>query len=215
MQRWIKGWMLAGALVAATLATGCNDGGGDKYGDHDFGDNDPNKVVAIGDSITEGGECSDEGSSYPSRVAQMTGLSVVNSGNSGEKSGSTASRVGGVLDNSKPGFLLILTGHNDAIFDYSTESVINNIRSIINSAQSRKVIPIVATLVPIHSPRSWATDPAQDYSASIRQLAEEEDVPLVDLEEEFGEDESLQCDGLHPNAAGSAIIAAAFADELP
>ena len=46
-------------------------------------------------------------------------------------------------------------------------------------------------------------------------VAERLGVRLVDLEKEFGDDAFLQCDGLHPNAAGSAIIAAAFADKLP
>ena len=206
------------ALGAVVSLTACFDsgGGGKKYGNHDFGDNDPNKVVALGDSITSGFVCEEETQSYPSRIAGITGLNVLNAGKSGEQSSSAAGRAGGLLDKNKPGFLLILTGHNDAIFDRDVDSVLGNIRSIINAATGRKVIPIVATLVPIGSPRSFATGPALAYSAGIRALAAELDVPLVDLEKEFGSDPaSLQCDGLHPNDEGSAIIAAAFADKLP
>jgi lysophospholipase L1-like esterase len=208
---------LSGLLVVLSLG-GCGsdgDGGGDSYKNYDFGDNDRNKVVAIGDSITSGNVCDDEGENYPSRVAGITGLSVVNAGASGETSGSAAGRTGGLLNRYKPGFLLILTGHNDAIFDHDYDGVIGNIRSIVQQAKGNKTVPILATLVPINPPRSFATGPAQDYSVGIRQLAAEEGVKLVDLEREFGNDLNLQCDGLHPNASGSAIIAAAFADKLP
>ncbi|HMP77396.1 MAG TPA: GDSL-type esterase/lipase family protein [Kiritimatiellia bacterium] len=205
------------SLAAVVLLTACDGGGGGKkYGNHDFGDNDPNKVVALGDSITSGFVCDEETQSYPSRIAGITGLTVLNAGKSGERSSDAAARTGNLLDKNKPGFLLVLTGHNDAIFDRDVDDVLGNIRSIINSAKGRKVIPIVGTLVPIGSPRSFATGPALAYSAGIRALAAELDVPLVDIEKEFGSDPaSLQCDGLHPNDQGSAIIAAAFADKLP
>jgi lysophospholipase L1-like esterase len=46
----------------------------------------------------------------------------------------------------------------------------------------------------------------------IRTLADEEGVDCADLEAEFGSDESLILpDGLHPNAAGAAVIAQTFA----
>lgn len=203
-------------LAAQLLLTACDSGGGgNSYDNHDFGDNDRNKVVALGDSITAGFSCDDETRSYPQRVADITGLTVINAGVSAEKASSAAGRVGGVLNRYKPGFLLILTGHNDAIFDRSADAVEGDIRSIIASARSRKVVPIVATLVPIGAPRRFATGPAEEYSRRIRALAKELDVPLADVEKEFGGDHSLQCDGLHPNDQGSRIIASAFADKLP
>lgn len=218
MIRWLIRTSVAACLAALPLgliACGGDGGGGDPYGDHDFGDNDRQKVVAIGDSITSGLVCDEEASPYPSKVGGMTGLNVVNAGVSGESSGRTAGRTGSVLDAQKPGFLLILTGHNDAIFDRDYDDVIGNLRSIIQAARNRKTVPILATLVPIGAPRTFATGPALSYSAGIRELAKELDVPLVDLEREFGDDPSLQCDGLHPTEAGSAIIAAGFADRLP
>lgn len=215
--------LFSAGLFASTLLSACNNGGSDSssssggksYDKTDFGDNDRNKVVALGDSITAGGECRDEGQSYPSRIAGITGLKVINAGVSGESSGGAADRAGGVLSKNKPGFMLILTGHNDAIFDRDYNEVMGNIRSIVRKAKDNKTVPILATLVPINAPRVWATGPAEDYSAGIRKMANEEGVQLVDLEKEFGLDESLQCDGLHPNSSGSAIIANAFADKLP
>lgn len=217
--RVIKNFIVAVLLGAMPLLVSClgsSGGGGNSYGDHDFGDNDKNTVVALGDSITAGYVCDSETEAFPSRIAGMTGLNVINAGKSAEQSSSAAGRAGGLMDKYKPGFILIFTGHNDAIFDRSESSVIGNIRAIIQAAQNRKVVPIVATLVPIGSPRTFATRPARNYSEGIRNLAKEMGVPLVDIEKEFGGNaESLQCDGLHPNDEGSVIIAAAFADKLP
>ncbi len=213
--RKFGGFLLIGALPLLVSCLGGGGGGGASYDNHDFGDNDPKKVVALGDSITEGYSCSDETRPYPARIAEMTGLTVINAGASGEQSSGAASRAGRLMDKHKPGFILILTGHNDAIFDRSSGSVRGNIRSIIQSAQNRKVVPIVGTLLPIGAPRRFATQPAKNYSAEIRSLAKEMGVQLVDIENEFGDGKSLECDGLHPNEAGSAVIAAAFADKLP
>lgn len=212
--------IIVGALLCAmpllVSCLGSGGGGGSSYGDHDFGDNDKNTAVALGDSITAGFVCDSETQAYPSRIAGMTGMNVINAGKSAEQSSSAAARAGGLMDKYKPGFILIFTGHNDAIFDRSESSVLGNIRAIIQAAQNRKVVPIVATLVPIGRPRVFATRPARNYSEGIRALAKEMNVPLVDIEKEFGDNaESLQCDGLHPNDEGSVIIAAAFADKLP
>ena len=216
---WAKRLTLATMVVPALFLTACpgQGGGGSKpYENHDFGDNDPNLAVAIGDSVVEGYSCDTETLDFPARIAQMTGMSVVNLGQSSESSGPCAARTPGVLDDFKPGFLLILTTHNDAIHERDADEVANNLRAMIHAAKDRKVVPIVATPVPISGPRVWATGPAEDYTVAIRALTSEEGVPLVDLEREFGEDSaSLQCDGLHLNDEGSVIAAAAFADKLP
>lgn len=214
----LKQLFLFSFLGAAGLFSACDSGGGgsgDGYKNFDFGDNDRNKVVVIGDSITSGNVCEDEGENYPSRIAGITGLTVINAGRSGESTGGTASRTASTLQRSKPGFLLILTGHNDAIFNRDYDSVIGNLRSIVQQAKSNKTVPILATLLPIGAPRVFATGPASEYNVGIRQLAKEEGVKLVDLEREFGSSGDLQCDGLHPNDRGSAVIANAFADRLP
>lgn len=199
-------------MLVACLGSG---GGGNSYGNHDFGDNDKTVAVALGDSITQGYSCEGETEAFPSRIAGMTGMTVINAGRGGEQSSGAASRAGGLMDRYKPGFILIFTGHNDAIFDRNINGVLGNIRAIIQAAKNRKVVPIVATLVPIGPPRVFATRPARDYSEGIRALAKEMDVALVDIEKEMGDNSDLFCDGLHPVDAGSIIIAAAFADKLP
>jgi lysophospholipase L1-like esterase len=205
------------AVLASGLLSACDGGGGggESYKNFDFGDNDRNKVVVLGDSITKGGNCDGEGAPYPRRIGDITGLSVINAGVDAEQTSRSASRTGSLLRKFKPGFLIILTGHNDAIFGRDYNAVIGNLRNIVRQAKNNKTVPIIGTLLPISAPRSFATGPAQDYSVGIRQMAKEEGAKLVDIEREFGSSGDLQCDGLHPNDQGNAVLANAFADKLP
>jgi lysophospholipase L1-like esterase len=201
--------ILLGGLLAA-----CESDGGGGSSTPDVGDNDINTVVCLGDSITDG-DCVPAGPNYPSRLAGMSGKSVINQGSCGEKSGSGAGRAGGVLDKYSPGYMCILYGANDAIFDRPTGDVVANIRSIVQSCKANQTVPLVATLLPMYDSHGFANGNAQDISAGIRQMAGEEGVALVDLEKEFGDDRSLlQADGLHPSDSGTQLIALAFNDRI-
>ena len=206
----VMGLVFVVALCSSCELTG-DSGGGSSF---DFGDNDVNTVVAMGDSITDGG-CAPAGASYPSRVAALSGKNVVNQGSCGEKSSGGASRVNSVLASTNPGYLLILYGANDALFDVDHFAVKENLRAIIQSAKNNMTLPILATLTPMYDGHAFGRGDAQAISVLIRELAGEEDVPLVDLEAEFGEDRSLiQADGLHPSDTGAQLIALSFNDAL-
>ena len=201
-------------LVAATagLWSGCEGGGGGTS--HDFGDNDPAKVVCLGDSIT--GDMNYDGvAPYPSELAHMrSDKTVINKGKGGQSSGGGASRIGGILKE-KPGYVCILYGANDVINGYPKSETISNLRAIISNCKMNKTVPILATCTPTSGSR-WIFDGAiKQLNAQIRQLAGDEGIQLVDLENEFAGSESARFpDGLHPDAAGCAIIAAAFSDQI-
>jgi lysophospholipase L1-like esterase len=199
-------------VVAAgvTLWTGCEGGGGI---DWDFGANDQNKVICLGDSIT-GEENYDGVAPYPAHLAGMRpDKTVINKGRGGESSGGGAGRVGRVLKD-MPGYLCILYGANDAINSVPHSRTISNLRSIITNCKMNKTYPILATCTPMSKSRSIFDGSVKELNAQIRQLAEEEGVALVDLEYEFAGANDLFPDGLHPNEAGCVIIAAAFADSI-
>jgi lysophospholipase L1-like esterase len=202
-------------LALAVFLSACeSDGGSGGNSTPDVGDNDINTVVCLGDSITDG-ECVPAGAPYPARLGGLAGKTAINQGSCGEKSGSGAARAGGVMDKYKPGYICILYGANDAIFDLPTADVVANVRSIVQAAKARKTVPLVATLLPMYDGHGFANGNAKDISAGIRQMASEEGARLVDLEAEFGDDRSLlQDDGLHPSDAGNQVIALAFNDEI-
>ncbi len=206
----MRTWMGLTVAAAAILMTGCE--GDSSLGDgYDFGENDANVVVALGDSLTRGG-FSGSGASYPAQLSAMIGKTVHNSGSSGEHSYEGATRVRSVLTRHRPGFLLILYGANDIVHGRSTESIIGNLRAIINAARDNQTIPVLGTLPPAYGLHDFMQGAIDGLNERIRQLAAEENVALAPVNAVFGDDPSLFLeDGLHPNEAGNTKLAEAFA----
>ena len=200
------------AFVAAWFVS-C-DGGGGGGGKADVGDNDPNLIICIGDSITQG-RCVPAGAPYPDRLAALSGKTTINAGVCGERSFDTASRAPGLLVKNKPGYMCLLIGANDASFGDDPVSVGEDIRSIIQAAKAQKTIPLVATLTPTFGSHGYSEGQETKISAVIRDVVKQEGARLVDLEKEFGTDSTLvQDDGLHPSDSGTQLIALSFNDKL-
>ncbi len=209
---------IIGLLLLCAWMASCDGGGGGDSGSKapDVGSNDVNTVLCVGDSITRG-TCAPAGDPYPARLAALSGKRVYNEGVCGAFSKETANRAPGHLRARKPGYICILVGANDATVpgDVNYVGLKENIRYIIQSARAQKTIPIVATLLPMAGVHSLYRGRANHMSDDIRSLAAEENVALVDLLAEFGNDESLlQPDGLHPSDMGTQIMAAAFNDKI-
>lgn len=202
--------VIAAALMI-TLLSGCEDNGGIGDG-HDFGANDSNLYVALGDSITVG----NSGTSYPAELSALLGKSVINAGSDGSESGDGALRVGSILNNSHPGYLLILYGVNDVIMGEYIEDIIGNLRLIIQSAKANKTIPVIATYPSVFGVHIMFFGGVSALNSAIRSLASSENITLVDLESAFGNPNTqyMDGDGLHPNAEGYKLMARTFADVL-
>lgn len=195
--------------LGASLFAGCE--GGDGGSSHDFGDNDPNVVVCMGDSITEGYLVA-AADSYPAQLAGIIGKTVHNRGVGGARSSYGASTIDGVLSRYKPGYVLILFGANDVIHGGDQDEVISNLRGMVQRAKDNKTVPVIGTLTPMYAGHSTFNSGAIGLSVRIRAMAAEEGVDVADLEAAFGADESLLLsDGLHPNAASAKVIAETFA----
>lgn len=203
---------IAGLLMLALA--GCGGEGTNTGGDStNFGDNNPQVVVALGDSIVAGVEGG--GTPWPARLSALSGKRVINAGVGGEESIGALSRCSRLLSAYKPGYLLILTGANDAIMRYSTDNAVANIRAMVQMAKANGTVPVVATLLPMIGEHSIFDSAAQRISAGVGSVAGVEGVAMVDLHGEFGEPAGLLIgDGLHPNDAGNQIIALAFNDAL-
>ncbi|MFU8781089.1 MAG: SGNH/GDSL hydrolase family protein [Kiritimatiellia bacterium] len=206
-------WLVVLFVVVAT--SGCNesDSGRRAYGTgHDFGGNDPDLYVCIGDSITAGfGGVTP----YPQHLATMLGKRVVNQGIGGERVWGGAGRTAATLDQYKPGFLLILEGVNDIQDNAAAEDIIPYLRSMIEMAKARKVLPAIATITPFFGVREPLNERVFELNAAIRRLASEQGILLVDCERVVRRrpDYVLE-DGLHLSEAGSVAVAAAWADRL-
>jgi lysophospholipase L1-like esterase len=211
----IRFFAAAALCVAfAGLLAGCSDDdGGGGLSNANPGDNNLMVVAAFGDSMTYG---SGPYVPYPSRLAPLIGKTVHNAGISGSKAVSNVGRMQSVVDRYKPAYVLVLYGINDVIHSESTGSIVGALDRMILIAKQNNVVPVIATY-----PMLWGRKygifaaSAGRLNEGIRGLASTHGIPLVDLEKEFMAggvpNESLYSDGLHPNDAGTDLIALAFA----
>lgn len=199
-------------IILMILFTGCS--GGDNItgpSPPDIGSNNPNVIVAMGDSITKGNFDS-AGVPYPARLAGITGKTVINEGRGGEMSGEGAARAANVLAFYKPAYLLILYGANDVSRGRSANTIIENLRTIIQAAKANQTRPIIANLTPLYGSHAAFQGAVNALNPLIQQLAFEEGADFVDLASAFGNNRSLLlADGLHPSDEGTQVIALTFA----
>lgn len=196
--------ILASLLFILPLITGCEDSGTG----WDFGDNNPNLVACIGDSITHG--YNSEGAPYPSRLAAFSGKEVLNFGSPGATSSHGPSIIGSAIGR-KPGYVCILYGANDAIRGRSVDEVKGNLHYVISVCKANNCKPIIATPPKMIGPHSVFDPASKQMADAIRQLAKEEGVALVNLYKAVGNGESyLVSDGLHLNDAGNNLVAKQF-----
>lgn len=197
----------AGMVVAAgvTLWTGCDDGGGGSP--PDVGDNDPNVVVAMGDSITAGG--------YPGVLAGITGKRVVDTGVGGTTAANGAAAVSGTVGRYQPGYVCILYGANDVIDGIPLEETISSLRSIIHVVRANMSVPVIGTVTPMSGDYAVFNPAVEALNGEIRGLASSEGTRLTDLYGKFrGRESQLLSDGLHPTPVGDSVIAGGFGDHI-
>lgn len=211
----LKFWRPAsgGLLCAVLMLAGC-EGSEHHLGDgHDFGPNNPNLYVAIGDSITAGDGLVDPRSYYPALLAGMLGKTVLNEGVGGDSSGEVRERLYPILDDDKPGYVLILAGINDLIMGYGEESAAVNIRIMVQACQDNKTIPVIATLTPVFESYARLDEGVRRLNAMIREIASELNVALVDLNGAFDDNPIyMMPGGIHPNESGNNLMAITFYD---
>ena len=199
-------------LGLALCLPGCGgSGSGGGLRNKNPGANDVNVVAAFGDSLTQGSECSC--APYPSRLAGLIGKSAINVGVAGTMAVENVERAQAAIDRFHPGFMLILYGVNDVIHGYGPTAIVDALERMAQICTDNQVVPVLATYPePVLEHAGFAPRILQ-LNSRIRALADERNLRCVDLEQEFAANlELYQADGLHPNDAGTQIIAMAFAD---
>ena len=198
-------------IIASTCAcclilifSGCENDGLN----HNFGNNDPNLILALGDSITAGYGVSGA-EAYPSQLARMTGQNVINAGVNGALSWDAPPRFESYITQYNPGYVLILYGANNVTYR-STEDTPETLLAIALRAKELRMIPVMATLPTAYRDADHATETGL-LNERIRALARSNNIRLADLERDFGDNRALvSSDGLHPTAEGMRIIAISF-----
>jgi acyl-CoA thioesterase-1 len=187
------------------------------------------RFLAFGNSITEGILASAEVTPVPypaglkSRLAARYSTQefvVTNAGRGGEQTVDGVNRLPGLLTANNPEVVLVFEGVNDLAGGESSKIsvVVNNLRTMIQTARGRGAQVFLATLLPEvpGGRRAGAIALIVPANDQIRALAASQGVPLVDLYQAFVGMERVLIgdDGLHPNPAGYDKIADTFYDAI-
>ena len=176
-------------------------------------------ILALGDSLTAGYQLPPE----ESYVAQLQGLltadgynyRVQNAGVSGNTSAQLLDRLDWTFGdaNNPPALAIINVGGNDAFQGVDPDVTRANIRSIIERTKARK-IPVLLT--GMKAPLNLGSAYRAKFEAIYPDLSDELKVPRMEfLLEGVAAEPSLNIsDGIHPNRAGYAIVAANVLAEL-
>ncbi len=157
-------------------------------------------IVAFGDSLTAGVGTSLE-NSYPSVLAELSGLNVVNAGVSGETTSEGLVRLPEVLEEHHPSLLILLEGGNDILQNQSKSKIKRNLEKMIQVAFDRG-LPVVLIGVP---EKSLFSNAAPFYG----DLAEKYDLVFDEsVVASLMRSPSKKSDAVHFNAQGYADMAA-------
>jgi acyl-CoA thioesterase-1 len=170
-------------------------------------------LVFFGDSLTAGyGLADPDTQSYPAQVqgkidAAHLPWHVVNAGVSGETSAGGLRRVDWVL-NQRPDIFVLELGANDGLRGTPTEVTRANLQGIIDRVRSRYPDTRIV-LAGMRMPPNLGADFADAFRAIYPALARKNGITLIPflLDGVAMMPDLNQGDGIHPTAAGAAIVA--------
>ncbi|WP_018623875.1 arylesterase [Kangiella aquimarina] len=163
-------------------------------------------IVAFGDSLTEGIGAS-ETASYPSQLAQMTGLNVVNAGISGETTDRGLARFEDVLEQHNPELVILLEGGNDILRNHNQIQTKQNLSEMIGIANRRNVQVLL-----IGVPEKNLFSAVADF---YDELAEQHQLAYMRGElSDLLKTSKYKSDQIHLNAQGYRVLAEKIAETL-
>jgi len=159
---------------------------------------------------------------------------VINEGFPGENTAELDARLDGVLDQSKPEYVVLFVGANDALNEKKFLTITETERHLEGMVRRIKKRGAVAIMVTVHHPdlsRLMARHSPEAYGDTLpleriarvndrmRRIAQMEHAPLVPfdnlLRKAGGANVELSTDGVHLTAKGYGILASAVRAQLP
>jgi len=156
-------------------------------------------ILAYGDSLTYGYNVS-RSESYPAKLEVLTGISVINSGVSGEVSAQGLKRLPKVLDEHHPQLVILCHGGNDLLRKMDPEKMEFNIRGMIQLSLDRD-IPVILLGVPKLGIFLSSSDVYEKIANSMNVIF------IEDLISDVLGDKLLKSDSIHPNKKGYNLMA--------
>lgn len=163
-------------------------------------------ILSFGDSLTSGVGV-ERAKSYPSVLAELTGMHVVNAGKSGEVTADGLRRLPDMLDETNPSVLILLEGGNDILRNVDSAAIKENLAAMIEMATSRGIDVVLVGV------------PEKNLFSKVAPLYAElgEEYQLVfegDLIGDMLRTASYKSDPLHFNQRGYRVLAEAIFELL-
>jgi acyl-CoA thioesterase-1 len=168
------------------------------------------KIVALGDSLTAGYGLLEQ-QAFPALLQAKLNADgykweVVNAGISGDTSASGLQRINWALGQHDVRILILELGANDGLRGLPVSEMKKNLAGIIEAARAKGVAVL---LVGMEAPPNFGPEYTVSFRQAYRDLAREHKVAFLPflLDRVAGEAALNQADGIHPNVAGTAIVA--------
>jgi len=191
----------------------------------------PGVYLAFGDSITDGQAATGDGQGYTGQLeralsAHFGFAKVINDGIDSSSSERGDARISDSLASGRPAFTLILYGTNDWSDPRCGQPpcfTISSLRSIVRKVKAAGGFPFLGTLLMTNLGDDFRASPQRNdwivaQNESIRQMAAEEGVVLVDLYAAFEKSplpwSELFADYIHPSGAGYTLMAKTWFDAV-
>lgn len=173
-------------------------------------------ILALGDSLTAGFGVHEE-ESYPSRLQKILRAEghphrVVNAGVSGDTTAGGVRRIRWLMQH-RPQIVILALGANDGLRGLALEEMYANLETIILLCRENKVRVLLAGM---KIPPNYGVQYSRGFEAVYSRLADEYGVSFLPflLEGVAGDRKFTQPDGIHPLAAGYAVVVRTVWDYL-
>ncbi len=171
-------------------------------------DSAPLRILAFGDSLVHGyGLAADE--SFPTQLERALlreghRVQVLNGGNSGDTTAAGRARLDWALAD-RPDLAIVELGANDGLRGIDPSETYRNLDAIVKRLKAEGVAVLLAGML---APRNLGADYVEAFDAVFPRLAEVHGVALYPffLDGVAMRPELNQADGIHPNAAGVALM---------
>ena len=130
---------------------------------------------------------------------------VVNASISGETTEGGATRIAAAIETFNPAIVVLELGGNDGLRGFPPSRMLDNLSQIVATSKASGAAVI---LLGITIPPNYGAKYIEMFEDVYRQVAEQYDVPWIEffMEGVALDEELMQGDGIHPNAAAQPIL---------
>lgn len=169
-------------------------------------------VLAFGDSVTFGTGAG-AGEDWPTQLARMTGWRIINAGVPGDTAEAARARIQPLLDQHRPGLVIIEIGGNDFLRRRPATAVKEDLRQLVRASRAAGAQVVLVAVPELSLLAAVAGKPSD--SPIYRDVGKEENTPVIaDVFSGILAKPELCADRIHPNAEGYLELARGIAAGL-